>query len=148
MCATNNCNSSFEAKFCFLDPNKVVIQLTSVREIEWRKKKRVVIDSCQSDDGLKHCIDGIINTGLTFTNLGFVEFPVVDSADERTILVPTLNFTWDLEAEGQAKGAEIQFSFYFFQQSATILYEGQRVKVINGTLKTAYEVSFTYCLFL
>ena len=148
MCAS--VDLEFGAVNCSLDPQRVVLQLTAVREVEWRaknpsnsdkpkKRTRYMIDSCDTDD-LSHSINGISNeSSLELTDLSIVEFPVVDS-DEENISVPCWSFKWNLGAEGQADGAELEFTLYFFDRNATIVYEGQRVNVINGTLKTAYEV--------
>ena len=152
MCATGN--TTFDAEFCYLDPERVVTQLTAVREVEWqskrgkKKRKRVVVDTCQGDDHeLKHSINGIGNSStLEFGSLFARNFSVVDSEDD-FVTVPCLIFTWNLTVEGQAEGAKVTFTVCFFNQPATVLYQGQRAKVINGTLKLSYEVSFIYCSF-
>jgi len=149
MCATGN--TTFDAEFCYLDPERVVTQLTAVREVEWqskggeKKRERVVVDTCQGDN-LKHSINGIGNSStLEFESLFARNFSVVDS-EEDFITVPCLIFTWNLTVEGQEEGAKVTFTVCFFNQPATVLYQGQRAKVINGTLKISYEFeNWTFC---
>ena len=153
MCASDD--PEFGAVNCSLDPKRMVLQLTAaVREVEWRttnhsnsepkNRTRYVIDSCDTDD-LSHSINGISNeSSLQLADLRKVEFPVVHRhrGDKKNILVPSWSFTWKLEAEGQAYGAELECTLYFFNQYATIEYEGQRVNVYNNTPKITYEVRF------
>ena len=134
-------NETFQTTACS-DPSRIEVVLDSVTEVDWSMDKkgkggRKVI-KCRKDD-LVHTISGIKN-GVSISNASFKEFQVDGTED--MITVPFIELTWDLSAEGQAQGAEMKLTLFFFNENVTIIFEGQKADVFNGTVKSTYEVKF------
>ncbi|XP_078345424.1 uncharacterized protein LOC144630941 [Oculina patagonica] len=135
-------NETFQTTACS-DPGRVEVVLNSIREVHWLRNKieaggRFEINGTCQSDSLAHSISGI-SGGLGISNLGSREF-LLDGTEE-IMNVSFIELTWDLSVEGQAQGAEMKFILFFFTKNVTIIFEGQKADVFNGTVKTTYEIT-------
>lgn len=141
-------NPAFQLTACS-DPELIEVLVLGLTEVLWfrnettideGKDARTVITNC-SNDPFSHNISGL-DASFEFVAFRHQLFEIVDTSEMMN--VSFVELSWNLTALGQAPGALLTFNIFFFTQNKTIFFEGQKVDVFNGTVKTSYEVNIGF----